>query len=185
MTDEEIIELLFARSEQGIEELDKKYGTLCHGIARNIIGNEQDAEECVNDAYLGVWNEIPPKKPKPLATFLCRILRNIAVNRYYLNTAQKRDCFYTESMEELEGVLATYESPHGKLEQREISRMIESFLDTLSPENRAIFMRRYWFSQTYAEIAKGLKISEKNVSVRLSRIREKMKKYLNEREIAV
>ncbi|MBQ8403462.1 MAG: sigma-70 family RNA polymerase sigma factor, partial [Clostridia bacterium] len=135
LSDEEIIELFFARSEDAIAELEKKYGTMCYNIARNILGNKEDAEECVNDAYLGVWNAVPPKKPKPFATFLCRILRNLCVNRYYANTAQKRACSYSESMEELEGVLSSRESVEEKLEQKEIAKLIESFLDTLSPEN--------------------------------------------------
>ena len=102
MDDEKIIELFFARSEQGISELADKYGTLCKNYSYNIVGNSEDAEECVNDAYLGVWNSIPPQKPNPLKAFLLKILRNISVNKYKANKAKKRSSAYTASLEELE-----------------------------------------------------------------------------------
>ncbi len=185
MTDERIIELFFARSERGIEELDTKYGATCHRIAQNILGNKEDAEECVNDAYLGVWNSIPPKKPSLLSAFLFKILRNLSITRYHANTAQKRNSFYDIALDELEETISTEESIEKECSQKELTTTIEGFLDTLTRENRVIFVRRYWFSESYTEIAKRTGLTEKNISVRLTRIREKMKEYLSERGILV
>ena len=185
MTDERIIELFFARSERGIEELDTKYGATCHRIAQNILGNKEDAEECVNDAYLGVWNSIPPKKPNLLSAFLFKILRNLSITRYHANTAQKRNSFYDIALDELEETISTEESIEKECSQKELTNAIEGFLDTLTRENRVIFVCRYWFSESYTEIAKRTGLTEKNISVRLTRIREKMKKHLSERGILV
>ncbi len=185
MTDERIIELFFARSERGIEELDTKYGATCHKIAQNILGNKEDAEECVNDAYLGVWNSIPPKKPNLLSAFLFKILRNLSITRYHANTAQKRNSFYDIALDELGDTISTEESIEKECSQKELTNAIEGFLDTLTRENRVIFVCRYWFSESYTEIAKRTGLTEKNISVRLIRIREKMKEYLSERGILV
>lgn len=185
MTDERIIELFFARSERGIEELDTKYGATCHRVAQNILGNKEDAEECVNDAYLGVWNSIPPKKPSLLSAFLFKILRNLSITRYHANTAQKRNSFYDIALDELGETISTEESVEKECSQKELTNAIEGFLDTLTRENRVIFVRRYWFSESYTEIAKRTGLTEKNISVRLTRIREKMKEYLSERGILV
>lgn len=185
MTDERIIELFFARSERGIEELDTKYGATCHKIAQNILGNKEDAEECVNDAYLGVWNSIPPKKPSLLSAFLFKILRNLSITRYHANTAQKRNSFYDIALDELGDTISTEESIEKECSQKELTNAIEGFLDTLTRENRVIFVCRYWFSESYTEIAKRTGLTEKNISVRLTRIREKMKKHLSERGILV
>ena len=99
--DEKIIEMFFERSEQGIRELDNKYGKICHNLSYNIVGNRQDAEECVNDAYLGAWNAIPPAQPNPLLTYLCKIVRNISLKIYYRKKAAKRSSHYTIAMEEI------------------------------------------------------------------------------------
>ncbi len=185
MDDEKIIDLFFDRSEQAIRELDTKYGKLCHKISYNILNNREDAEECVNDAYLGIWNAIPPKRPDPLMTFLCRIVRNLSIARYHANTAMKRNSTYDIALSELEDCLASSSSAEAEFEENELSRIIDSFLETLSQENRVIFMRRYWFSDTYEEIAKRVGLTEKNVSVRLTRIRKQLKGYLKEREVLV
>lgn len=185
MTDEKIIDLFFERSEQAIKELDNKYGKTFHKVSLNILNNEQDAEECVNDAYLGAWNAIPPAKPNPLVTFVCKIVRNISLKRYEKNTAQKRNSFYDVAIEELDECLACPTTIEDEIEERELTRIIESFLDSLSKENRVIFLRRYWFSDSYADIAKQVGLTEKNVSVRLSRIRNELRKYLTERGVLI
>ena len=100
--DEKIVELFFRRSELAIRELDNKYGKVCHKLSYNIVNNRQDAEECVNDAYLGAWNTIPPEKPDPLLTYLCKIVRNISLKMYYRKKAAKRSSTYTIAMEEIE-----------------------------------------------------------------------------------
>ena len=182
MKDEKIIELFYERSEQAIKELDKKYGRTFHSVSYNILGNREDAEECVNDAYLGAWNAIPPAKPNPLLAFVCKIVRNISLKRYEQNTAVKRNSRYDVAMEELEECLAS-SCVEDEIAERELVAIIESFLDSLTQENRVIFLRRYWFSDSYADIAKRVGISEKNVSVRLTRIRKDLREYLTEREV--
>lgn len=143
MDDEEIIKLFFARSEQAIKALDLKYGKTCRAVSFDILHNELDAEECVNDAYLGVWNAVPPQHPNPLRTFLYKIVRNLSVMRYHANTALKRNSAYTAALEEMESCLPSSETVEGEHERRELIRRIESFLDTLTAENRVIFLRRY------------------------------------------
>ena len=185
ITDENIIELFFVRSEQGIRELDTKYGKDCHNLSYHIVGSRQDAEECVNDAYLGAWNAIPPARPNPLLTYICKIVRNISLKIYYRKEAAKRSSHYTIALEEIEACIAAPNTVEAEIEARELARIIEAFLDTLTVKERVIFMRRYAYADTYADIAKRVGISEKNVSVRLALIRQKMKQYLIEREVLV
>ena len=156
MEDRRIIELFYERSEQAVFELSEKYGKLCLKIALNIVGDPRDAEECVNEAYLGVWKSIPPERPEHLRAYLCAIVRNIALKRYKANTA---------------------------LESSVLSETINSFLDSLDPVNRSIFMRRYWFFDPISEIAEAFGITEHNVSVRLSRTRSKMRRFLKKEGI--
>ena len=106
MEDEKIIELFFARSETAIRELDSKYGKVCYSISYNILNNNLDAEECVNDAYLGTWNAIPPQRPNPLLAFVCKIVRRYSIMRHRANTAMKRNGAYDVALEELEHCLA-------------------------------------------------------------------------------
>lgn len=183
--DEKIIEMFFERSEQGIRELHNKYGKICRSLSYNIVGNRQDAEECVNDAYLGAWNAIPPAHPNPLLTYLCKIVRNISLKLYHKSEAAKRSSQHTIAMEEIEACIADPNTVEAEIEARELARIIESFLDTLTVKERVIFMRRYAYMDTYADIAKCVGISEKNVSVRLTLIRQKMKDYLIEREVFI
>ena len=183
--DEKIIELFFERSEQAIRELDIKYGKICHNLSYNIVNSRQDAEECVNDAYLGAWNAIPPVRPNPLLSYIVKIVRNISLKIYWRKEAAKRSGHYTVALEEIEGYIAAPNTVEAEIEAKELARIIEAFLDTLTTENRVIFMRRYWFSDSYKDIAEFMGLSEKNISVRLTRIREKMKQYLIEREVFV
>ena len=183
--DEKIIEMFFERSEQGIRELDNKYGKVCHNLSYNIVNSRQDAEECVNDAYLGVWNTIPPTRPNPLLSYIAKIVRNISLKSYWRKEADKRSGQYTIALQEIEGCIAAPKTVEDEIEARELARIIENFLDTLTVENRVIFMRRYWFAESYKDIAEFVGLTEKNISVRLTRIREKMKKYLIEREVFV
>ncbi|MCD8066106.1 MAG: RNA polymerase sigma factor [Oscillospiraceae bacterium] len=181
--DERIIELFFARSEQGIRELDLKYGGACRALAVNILGNVQDAEECVNDVYLGVWNAVPPTRPNPLLTYVCKIVRNVSLKLYYKNSAAKRSGRYTVAMEEISEYISDPNTVERELDAKELARIIEKFLDTLTSENRVIFLRRYWFADSCADIAALVGLTEKNITVRLTRIRAKMKQYLAENEV--
>lgn len=183
--DEKIIELFFERSEQAIRELDIKYGKICHSLSYNIVNSRRDAEECVNDAYLGAWNAIPPVHPNPLLSYIVKIVRNISLKIYWRKEAAKRSGHYKIALEEIEGYIADQKTVEDEIEARELACIIGEFLDTLTLENRVIFMRRYWFADSYKDIAEFVGLTEKKISVRLTRIREKMKQYLIEREVFV
>ena len=185
MDDSRIIEMLFARDEGGISAIEAKYGESCRKIAANILGNEQDAEECVNDTYLGVWNSIPPENPKPFSSFLYKILRNLSLKKLTFNRAAKRSAMFEELVSEVEDFLPAAETVESRVEQRELSAAIDDFLATLTPDNRKIFIRRYWFSESYGEIASDMGISESTVSMRLVRTKNKMKKFLSERGVKI
>jgi len=179
--DEEIIELFFERSELALKELKTKYGKMCLQTSYNILGNYFDAEECVNDSFLGVWNAIPPERPKPLLTYVLKIVRNLSLNRYHKEHAQKRNSSYDLAVEELEDFLVSPDSAESRMEMKELTAAIEGFLDSLNEKNRVIFVRRYWFYDSYDQIAKRMECSVKNVSVRLTRMRKQLKDYLEER----
>lgn len=183
MNDESIIALFLERSEQAIKELDSKYGKVFHALSFKILNNYLDAEECVNDSYLGTWNAIPPANPNSLLAFVCKIVRNISLKRYEQNTATKRNSYYNVAIEELEDCLTSSSTIEKEIAECELTEIIESFLDSLSKENRVIFLRRYWFSDTYSDIAKQVGFTEKNVSVRLTRLRKELRKYLLERGV--
>ncbi|MBP5167688.1 MAG: sigma-70 family RNA polymerase sigma factor [Oscillospiraceae bacterium] len=178
MTDTEIIDLFFERSEQAIDELAKKHGNAVARVARNILGNEQDTEECVNDTYLGTWNAIPPHRPSPLRTFVCKIARNLATMKYHSNTAEKRNSQYDLALDELEDALADKSSVEEAYEVKELAEAINGFLATLNYTDRFIFTRRYWYSDPVRDIAKMAHSTTNSVTVRLFRIREKLRLYL-------
>ena len=183
MSDDDIIEMLFARFEKSIEEIDKKYGKKCRRMALEILGNEQDAEECVNDAYLAVWNKVPPERPDPFSTFLYRILKNVSFKKKRSNERQKRKCIYEQATEEMAETLASSETVESALESKEIEKIVNEFLASLTLNNRVAFVRRYWYLENCNEIAKSLGLSEKNVTVMLTRTRKKLKSYLEERGV--
>ena len=178
MDDRQIIALFYERSEQAIAELSKKYGDLCFKIAINILNNPQDAEECVSDAYFGVWNSIPPQNPDPLRAYLCRIVRNLALKKLRANTALKRGGQLEVSLSELENCIPD-KSFDEHLSARELTAQLNAFLSTLHRDDRVMFLKRYWFSEPLSEISKTFGITEHNASVRLGRIRKKLHQYLN------
>lgn len=185
MDDREIIKLFFERSEQAITELSNKYGTVCSKIAFNILNSKQDAEECVNDAYLGVWNTVPPQDPSPLLSYVCRIVRNLSIKKYRANTADKRNSIYDVALDELENCFPSSVSADDEFNASETARIINEFLESLDKENRIIFVRRYWYSDSITDIAKQFGRNEHNISVRLSRIREKLRKHLIKEGITI
>ena len=113
--DSKIIDLLYKREEQALIELSEKYGTACKRIAGNILKNHRDAEECVNDTYLAVWNTIPPKNPNPLRAYIFRIIRNISIAKYHENTCIKRNSYYDVALQELENCLIPNLLRHPKM----------------------------------------------------------------------
>ena len=177
MEDKQIVAMLFSRAEGAIEALGKRFGHQLQQIARNILENFHDAEECVNDTYLALWNAIPPAEPEPLAPYVYRTGRNIALNRLSRDTAQKRNSRYDLSLEELNGCLPG-ENVQEAIDAKELGRAIDRFLAGQSEENQYIFLRRYWYGDAVADIAKSLNLKENAVSVRLNRLREKLRTHL-------
>lgn len=185
MEDQQIIALFHQRSEHAIEELSKKYGALCMQLACNIVGNAHDAEECVNDAYLALWNSIPPKEPDPLCAYLCAVVRNISMNRYDHNHAAKRNSPYTIAIHELEGCIPSPRSTEEEIEAKHIAHSIDLFLKTLDKRSRVLFVRRYWYGEPIAALAIRFGTSRHMISVRLFRIREKLKKHLRKEGVHI
>lgn len=173
MEDHEILALLWQRAQSAIPALAERFGAHLYRTAMNLLNSPRDAEECVNDTYMAIWNAIPPNRPEPLRPYVYRIGRNIALNRLRSNTAQKRSG-YELSLDELEGCI-----PAPCLEDgRALGQAMDAYLNTLSKENRIMFLRRYWFGDTVKDIAKAFGMTENAVSVRLSRVRDGLKAYL-------
>ncbi len=183
MEDQCIVDMFLHRSEQAISSMASKYGSICKSIAYHIVGNEQDAEECVNDAYLAVWNTIPPQIPSSFPAYLCKITRNISLKKYRSNTAAKRNCSYDVSLDELCECLSSTESVEHLIQAEELARQINYFLHSLNRKDRVIFMQRYWFCKDISEIAEHMNTNKNYITVRLHRIREKLKKYLEQEEL--
>ncbi len=186
MEDEKIVQLYFDRNEQAISETDNKYGNYCNSIARNILGNREDAEECVNHTYLNTWNSIPPHRPKMLSTFLGKIVRNLAFNRYKHNTAEKRGGSEVALvLDELAELISSADDVEKAVEQKELTVLINDFLGGLSSEKRNIFVCRYWYADSVSEIANRFGMTQAAVSMSLQRLRTKLRDYLIIRGYAI
>lgn len=186
MDDKQIIDLYWARSECAIVETDKKYGKLCHHIALNILSDPQDSEECVSDTYLKAWSIIPPKRPVKLSSFLGKITRNLALNRYEKDTAQKRGGGQVPvALDELAECIPDPNSVERMVDERILVDKLNIFLEGLPVEARKIFMRRYWEVCSIQEIAEIYGISESKVKVSLFRTRGKLKSFLEQEGIAL
>ena len=183
MDDGRIVDLFFARAESAIGALDRKYGKLCKHTANNILGNPQDAEECVNDSYLGVWNRIPPTRPYSLRAFLLRIVNNVCTERLRHNLALKRQGNYQECLEDWLDVLPDPNTPESIYEATQLSQYISDFLWEESELDRWLFVRRYWYMETAAALAGASGMTPGAVRTRLARTRSRLKQYLTERGV--
>lgn len=182
MDDAKIVQLYWDRNEQAIPATAEKYGNYCTSIARNILGNREDAEECVNDTYLNAWNSMPPHRPGVLSAFLGKLVRNLSFNRYKHNTADKRGGSQTKVvLDEIAEIVSDAADLEQEIDRRELIRAIDTFLSALSTDKRGIFVRRYWYFDNVADIASRFGMTENNVSVSLNRLRLKLHRYLLER----
>ncbi len=184
MEDQEIMDLYFDRDERAISETAQKYGRLCHKIAYQITGSDEDAEECVNDTYHGIWQAIPPKRPDCFRAFAAKIARNIAIGRLKYNTAAKRNADIVISLSELEEVI-----PHmvgvEEASDQEVGKWISDFLYSEKEETRNIFLRKYWFFDSISDIARQFGHSEAKIKSILFRTRCHLKNYLKEKGVAI
>lgn len=186
MQDSQIIELYYARDEQAIVRSSEKYGVYCTNIAQNILQNLQDSEECVNDTWLGAWNSIPPAKPSVLKTYLGKITRNLAINKWRSNHSKKRGVGeVTLALDELAQVTTGGYDVSESLREQEFLRIFNLFLRSLPARERNIFIRRYYFADSIPDIATWFGISQSNVFKILSRTRTKLKQYLDKEWYAV
>ncbi len=184
MDDLRIIELYFSRDEQAIRETDAKYGRLCHRIAYNVLHNEQDSEECVNDTYVGVWNAIPPTRPNNLMAFVCRIARNLSLKRLEAMSRQKRSGATLVSLDELAEVLPD-ESIAEEVSDGELGRLIGDFLHNQKEDARNVFIRKYYFFDSIADIAVRYSFTESKVKNMLHHTRKRLKAYLIKEGVAL
>lgn len=179
LEDCKIIELFFERNEEAVSACKEKYGAYCLTIARNVLQNEEDAEECLSSACLALWNTIPPNSPEKLGAYIGRITHNIAINRFRKNVRKKRGGGEAEAaFSELEECIPEKNGVEEEIERAEITSVIEKFLYSNPPEKRNIFIRRYWYMYPVAEIAKAYGISESKTKSVLFRMRKELKKYL-------
>lgn len=181
MDDQKILALYFARSEEAIRETDKKYGKYCRKLAYNILFDSQDSEECASDTFLQAWNSIPPKEPNPLKVYLGKITRNLALNRRDWQHTQKRGGGEVSvSLEELHECIPASADTEQTIDNRELVRVLNRFLEGLSPESRKVFLRRYWNLSPVKEIAAYYGLSESKVKMLLMRTRNRLKDYLEQ-----
>lgn len=182
MEDSKIIELYFERSEEAIPETEAKYGKFCINIANNILGSNEDAEECLNDALLVLWNRIPPEVPSVFSAFIGKITRNIALVKYRRKAAKKRGGNEAEAvLDEISEFVSGGDDVEENIEHREIIAAINEFLAGYPKEKRKIFVSRYWYFMSIEEISEKTGKTEKAIHNILSRTRKKLKKYIEER----
>ena len=184
MDDKGIVDLFFERNENAIKETEKKYSRYCNYIAANILESKEDCEECVNDAYLRLWNSIPPNRPDSLKSYLGTVTRNLALDRHDRNNAAKRkgatQLVYDEIAECIPDI-GTAEPT----EELAVKNALNKFLGSLNSQKRIVFMQRYWYLSSVKSIAEKNGLTENNVKIMLMRLRAKLKKFLEKEGINV
>ena len=178
MEDKLIVDLFWERSEDAIVKTREKYEKYCYKIAYNILQSKSDAEECVNDTYLNLWNSIPPNRPQSFSAFLGKITRNISLNRFYRNSAMKRNSDMEVILDEVADIIPSDGERDKVAEEAALRDSVNRFLATLTKENRIIFVKRYWYLNSVKEIAIAFRMSDSNVKAKLMRTRKKFKKFL-------
>lgn len=184
MEDAKIIDLYFARSEEAICQTDAAYGKRLFSLADRILRNAQDSEESVSDTYLKTWETIPPKRPAYFYAYLAKICRSFALGKLDWKTAAKRKADVVSLTDEM-ALCIPDQRKEAEMSAKEIGRAMNGFLKNLSQESRVIFLRRYWFCDSIAEIAERYGISESKVKMRLHRTRKQLADFLNKEGITV
>ena len=177
----EMIALLQKRDESALGAIRNEYGKLCGRLAYDILGSREDSEECVSDMLLKTWETIPPAHPRSLRAYLITMIRHLALDRYHKQTTQKRGgTQFCKALDELGEILPSDENVSDAVERRELTRMIERFLDTLPLQTRKVFMRRYYMADSIRDIADAYQMSVSAVKISLMRTRQKLKQFLGE-----
>ena len=181
MEDSQIVELYWSRGEDAVAETAKKYGKYCYSIAYRILGDDRDAEEAVNDTYMGAWNSMPPHRPSVLSTFLGKLTRRISINRWRARRADKRGGGQLPvAMEELTEALPAPDTPEQLVEARELTASIDRFLASLPEEERDLFVCRYWYFASIAELGAAFGAGAGKIKSKLFRTRNKLKAHLEQ-----
>ena len=178
MDDIKIIELFWSRSQDALERTREKYGALCVSLAGRLLRSPEDVEECVNDAYMALWDAIPPARPDHLPAYISRIVRNLAMTRLDYLSAEKRSPEAAVSFEELSECVSGGVDPAERYRETELREAVTAFLGTRDPESRRYFLRRYFFFDSVKEIARSHGVSESKVKLKLFRTRNALKEYL-------
>ena len=182
MDDNDIVRLYWERDDHALRVTSEKYGHYCKSIAKNILNSDEDAEECVNDTYFNAWNSMPTHWPEQLSTFLGKITRNLSFNRYKHNRAEKRGGGeVTLVLEELTDCVSDLDDIEQTIDRQELTKAINTFVRSLSPKKRNIFVRRYWYAEPVLKIAADYGMFQGTVSKTLERTRKQLKAYLTER----
>ena len=184
-TDREILDLFLARAEEAIEALRRKYGRLCVRIAVNILHSAEDAEECADDTYMAVWDTVPPKEPDPLMPYVGRLARNFALDRYRYNHAARRDGGGDVLLSEIEEIVSDREGAEDAAMQKELAAAISRFLREQKAEDRRMFVRRYWYGDEVQALAREFAVRPGSAAVRLHRMRENLRAFLEKEGFTV
>ena len=178
MDDQQIVELYWQRDETALAQTECKYGAFCLTVAMRLLSDGEDAKECVNETFFQAWNLIPPERPEKLRPWLGRIVRNISISLWRKNHRQKRYSGLEQTLSELEEAVPSPVRVEREIESAELGRIIDKWLQGLARDDRVLFVRRYWYADAIGDIARKMGMTRHNVTVRLSRIRERLKKYL-------
>ena len=185
MEDINIIELYWARNELAITESDRKYGPLCRRVAFNILSSREDSEECVNDTWHRAWDTMPPQRPQSLGAYLCRIVRNLSIDRWRARKSLKRGEGLEALVLELEECVPAVPSAEEQWETEEIAAAVERWLDTLEDRDRGLFLRRYWYGDSVKDLAGRLGWSPNRLAQRLGRLRKGLRRALEEEGVSL
>lgn len=177
MENDELLALFAARDEQAIRELQTAYGPLCIRTAEAVTGSREDAEECTNDALKVLWERIPPEQPSPVFAYLLRVVRNLALKKRRDARAAKRNAGETLELDAIEELISDPASETSPGEEA-LRDALNGFLGTLKQEDRILFLRRYWFEESISDLSASLGVREGSLRVRLHRLRERLRSYL-------
>lgn len=185
MTDEQIIALYWTRDEQAIAATDGAYGKLCRRVSYNIVNDWEDAEECTNDTWRRAWDTMPPQRPSSLRAYLCRIVRNLSIDRWRAKKSQKRGEGLDVLLEELESCLPGAPSAEEEAEGLLLKAVLEDWLDSLPRADRVLFLRRYWYGDRVDELARCRGTTPNQTSQRLLKLRRALKKKLEQEGVCL
>ena len=178
MEDEEIVELLYVHDDKGLVETKSKYNDLLNSLSFRIVRNREDTDQCVNDTYMKVWDTIPPYKPNYFKSFICKIVRQISIDKYRYNHRKERDNSEIVYLSDMDYEVKDKKNIEDELSERLLVGELNKFIDNLDVENRVLFVRKYFFFEDSKSLSKRYGISENNINVKMLRVRNKLRDYL-------